>query len=92
MKQAILDAAVQIASRKGFPAVTRIAVATRAGCAEGTVSYYFKTMARLHDAIVREAIATYQHGILAKALAAGNRIAKTAPQAQKDAAAKLITG
>ena len=92
MKQAILDAAVSIASRKGFPYVTRIAVAQRAKCAEGTVSYHFKTMKRLHNAVVVHAIEQEHLGILAKALADGHNCAKAAPQSLKDRAAKLITG
>jgi AcrR family transcriptional regulator len=92
MKQAILDAAVQIADRKGFRAVTRIAVAERAKVAEGTVSYHFKSMARLRDAIVVAAVKHRHVGVLAKALADGHRLAKAAPKDLKDAAAKLITG
>lgn len=91
MKQNILDAAVQIAARKGFASVTRIAVANKAGAAEGTVSYHFKSMSKLLDAVVKESIATEHIEVLAKALAEGNRIAKTAPQALKDRAAKLLT-
>lgn len=92
MKEHILNAAIQIADRKGFRHVTRIAVAKRAGAAEGTVSYHFKTMAKLHDAVVAEAVRLKHLGIVSKALADGHRIAKAAPQPLKDAAAKLITG
>jgi AcrR family transcriptional regulator len=92
LKTAILDAAIHIASRQGFSHVTRIAVAQRAGAAEGTVSYHFKTMAKLHDAVVAEAVRTKHVGIVARALADGHRLAKAAPQSLKDAAAKLITG
>src|ERR1700761_7726745 len=91
MKEQILEAAIFIASRQGFQALTRIAVAKRADVAEGTVSYHFKTMSRLHDAVVRCAIEYGNTPILARALADGHRLAKAAPLHLKEEAAKLIT-
>jgi len=89
-KETILGVATGIAERKGFRNVTRRAVARGSKCAESTVSYYFKTMAKLQDAIMEAAVQQSLAPIVAQGLAEGHRIAKLAPQALKDAAAKLL--
>lgn len=89
-KITILDAAVMLAMRVGYRNVRRRAVATKAGVATGTVSYHFKTMRQLHDAIIKCGVEHGLAAIVAQGLADGNRYAKNAPQELKDRAAALI--
>lgn len=91
MRQLILDSAIQIATRKGLSGITREAVAAKAGSADSTVSYHFKTMAKLKDLVVSESIRLGYIAVIAKALAEGHRLAKAAPKELKDKAAAFLT-
>lgn len=76
-KQAILDAAVQCATVAPYNRITRDLISVRAGCAPGTISHYFSTMAKLRRAIMREAVIRGIAGIVADGLALKD------PQARK---------
>ncbi len=90
MKAQILDAAMRLAKRKGFAAVTRDAVAPEAGVATGTVSYHWGETKKLRTAVVARAIAEGNVPIIAGALAEGHHLAKSAPPDLKKRAATLI--
>lgn len=90
-KELILDAAVALAQHVGFRKVTRRAVAKKAKVAPGTVSYHFKSMGNLQDAIMRRAISASLLSVVAQGLLDGHRIARRAPQSLKDAAAKQLS-
>jgi AcrR family transcriptional regulator len=60
-KPTILSAAVLVARKVGLRKMTRAEVAKEAGCAPGTVSYNYVTVADLRTAVIRHAI---EHEIL----------------------------
>ena len=83
-KAAILDAAIQCASVAPYTDVTREAIGARAGCAPGTVSHYFSTMAKLRRALMREAVVRGVVSIIADGLA------RSDPQARRAAPDLLV--
>lgn len=85
-KDAILDAAVQLALDTGLRNVRLIPVAERAGVTNGLVSHYFGTVKQLHRAVVRHAIHREILPIVAQALAAGDSDARKAPDDVKSRA------
>lgn len=85
-KDAILDAAVQLALDTGLCNVRLIPVAERAGVTNGLVSHYFGTVKQLHRAVVRHAIHREILPIVAQALAAGDSDARKAPDDVKSRA------
>jgi AcrR family transcriptional regulator len=85
-KDAILDAAVQLALDTGLSNVRLIPVAERAGVTNGLVSHYFGTVKQLHRAVVRHAIHREILPIVAQALAAGDSDARKAPDDVKSRA------
>ena len=91
-KQKILDAATALAAKHGFRNVTRSALANRVGIATGTVSYHYGNMHQLQEVIMEHAVQTQNAVIVAQGLAEGHKAAKTAPQALRTAAAKLMAG
>jgi AcrR family transcriptional regulator len=86
MKENILAAAVKVAARKGLNEVTRDEVALAAGCAPGSVSYYFDNMRKLRAAIVSQAIADRALVVIGRALAVAHPLAVKAPAELKKAA------
>lgn len=71
-QQAIIDAALRVAKRKGLANVTKVEVATEAGCAQGLVSHYF-TMPDLLDAAVRQAVRDRELKVIAAAIVLKHR-------------------
>lgn len=69
MKDKIFAVAMQLAAANGIAAVTRNAVADRAGVATGSVSYHFKDVKRLQRAMVEQAIKDENVTILGWAIA-----------------------
>lgn len=55
-KEDILSAALPLAARKGYTAVTREEIAKAAGVSGPAVQYHFKTMAQLRRDLMRFAI------------------------------------
>jgi AcrR family transcriptional regulator len=78
-KQRILAAAIAEAKQHGYSNVTRDAIAQRADCAAGLVSFYFGTMPQMKRTIMSEAIRTRELRIVAQGIADGHPKAKRAP-------------
>lgn len=76
----ILSAAMQLANLCGFSNVTRDGVAAKADVACGSVTYYFKGMKKLRNAMVERAIATENLLVLGQAIAANHPGALAAPE------------
>lgn len=85
-KLAILAAAMTEAKHHGYAHVTREAIAARAECASGLVSFYFGTMLHMKRAIMSEAIRTRELRIVAQGIADGHPKAKRAPEELRRAA------
>ena len=69
LKTRILSAATHIAERVGVKAVTRNAVADRAACTMGSVSYHYGDVKHLHRAIIDAAIRNENTRVLGWAVA-----------------------
>jgi AcrR family transcriptional regulator len=89
-KKQILKAAVAVAIREGFAAMTREQVAARANVSGPLVSQYFTSMAELRDAVVRYALEHSIQRILGQAIAHGSPLVTELSQAaRKKALASL---
>ena len=66
----VLNAALAVAERDGWHAITRDAVAALAGCSSGTVSGAFGGMAGLSDAVMQAAVERECLPVLAAGLVA----------------------
>ena len=84
--QAILEAAIALASERGFRKFSRSDVAARAGVAAGSVNNAYGTMDGLHDAVMTAAVDRGLTGVVAGGLAERHPIACAAPQDLKDSA------
>lgn len=78
-RELILQAAVDVATEAGLSAVTRAAVADRAAVAPGLISHYFRDMANLRAEIMGHAIENRILAVIAQGVAAGDPIARAAP-------------
>lgn len=76
----IITAALRMAERHGYAAVTRDQIADAAGCSPGLVSVHFGTMPQLRRAIMGEAIRTRALAVIAQGLAARDKRAMGAPE------------
>ena len=85
-KAEILHAALLVAELKGYSHIQRSDVATAAGVSPARVSQLFNTMVQLRRAVMRHAIKTRHHKIIAQGLAVGDKQALKAPQELKQAA------
>lgn len=92
MKEIILSAAMQLANLKGYKRVTRADIAKRAKIATGSVSYHFKSMDKLRDAMVVRAVEAKNLKVLGQALANSHPLAKKAPEALRKAAVLAFIG
>lgn len=90
MKQAILDGAVELATRVGFRNVTRRMAADKAGCALATVSYHFGSIPQLHDAVICRGVELGLTMIVAQGLAEGHVDALQAPRSLKQKARRHV--
>ena len=91
-KEQILAAAVVVAERDGYLHMRRIDVAEVAQCATGSVSRYFNTMHQLRRAVMREAVQTGNHAIIAQGLIAKDKQAMKASEEVKQAALSAAMG
>lgn len=89
-KKQILDAALDLAERRGYSTITRDSIATAAGCAPGLVSAYFGTMINFRRDIMRAAIREERLPIIAQGLAAKDPHARKAPDPLKQAALETL--
>lgn len=77
--RSVLEAAVALASERGFRKYSRSEVAKRAGVADGGVNWAFGTMDGLHDAVMRAAVERGLLPIVAQGLALQHPTACAAP-------------
>ena len=91
-KEQILTAAIEVAERDGYMHMRRSDVADVAGCATGSVSRYFNTMHQLRRAVMREAVKSSNHRIVAQGLVANDNQAMKAPEEVKQAALSAVMG
>lgn len=91
-RQTILSAALQVAVTCGYLRVTRDAIAAAAGCSPALVSFYLGTIPQTQRAIMGEAIRTRNLRVIAQGLSHGDRRARNAPLAIREAAAASLTG
>jgi len=89
-KTAILAAAFAIATERGVRAVTRSAVARRAGVSTGVISKAHGTMGALRREVMREAVRREHHAVIAEGLATGDPEARAAPDEVRAAAAASL--
>jgi AcrR family transcriptional regulator len=85
-KASILESAIAVAASAGFAQMRMSDVAKHAQCVNGTVTLYWRTMTQLRRAVMRAAINRGIAKIVAAGLAIGDKDAKKAPEALKEAA------
>lgn len=96
----ILSAAIDVARRDGWEAVTRDNVAEEADCAVGTINNMFGVMYNLKKAVIAKACEMVEAGdhdvnlvtVVAKGLASGDAGARNATTNVKELAFKLMAG
>jgi AcrR family transcriptional regulator len=82
----ILEAAIALASERGFRQFSRRDVADRAKVADGSVNNAYGTMDGLHEAVMAAAVERKLLTIIAGGLVMGHPGARAAPQDLKDSA------
>ena len=87
---AIMAAAVHMAHRMGWRALTREAVAAEAGVATGSINHEFGTMEALRHAVMQEAVDEGHLEIIAAGLAEGHPAARDAPPHVREAAIRAM--
>ena len=87
----ILDAAISLATTKGYDNITRDEVAIMANVSDGLVTRYFAAMPALKHAVMRAAVEREIPEIIAQGLANGDDQARRAPQKLKEKAIGLLT-
>lgn len=92
MKEAILSAAMQLANLKGYKRITRAEIAAKADVAPGLVSYHFKDMKGMRDAMVERAVQSENLKVLGQALADAHPVARKAPETLRKAAVLKMVG
>lgn len=89
-RASLLDVAVEVASARGWRALTRECIAVAAGVSPALVSARLGTMDQLRRAVMRAAIRKGIASIVAEGLIAGDPHARKAPDEIKRAAAESI--
>lgn len=96
-REQILQAAVTLAARDGYPNIKRDEVAERAGVAAGSVNLHFETMTQLRRSLVRYAVEQANKGktgpvlrVVAQALSMKDKHAAKATDAVKKAALESV--
>lgn len=84
--RSVLEAAVALASERGFRNYSRSDVARRAGVADGSVNNAYGTMDGLHDAVMTQAVERGLLPIVATGLALQHPAACAAPVDLKNSA------
>lgn len=82
-KEAILNAAIELAEADGLQRITRDRVAAAAGVSMGLVSHYYKTVPQLRRDIMRRAISQDCYGVIAQGLILRDKHALKIPKAQQ---------
>jgi len=86
----ILSNAIKLAESKGYSQITQAEIAEASGVSRGLVQHYFGTMRRVRRRIMIEAVRRENLKVIAQGLAAGDRIARDAPEDLRQKAARLI--
>lgn len=89
-REAILNAALDVAEINGYMSITRQAVADQAGVTLGLITHYFSTMNQLKRAVMRAAIAQERLVVIAQGLAIGDDHAIKAPLELRHKASSYI--
>ena len=89
-RASIMSAAITLASREGYRAMTREQVAGLAGVAVGSINHEFGTMDALREAVMREAVEGERLDIVAQGLADKHPVACGAPGDMKEAAVRAL--
>lgn len=84
--RSVLEAALALASERGFRKYSRSDVAKRAGVADGSVNNAYGTMDGLHDAVMGEAVTRGLLSLVAQGLALQHPAACAAPSDLKASA------
>jgi len=79
-KEAILSAAIELATVKGYQQITRDGIAEQAGVSMGLVTRYFSTMNQLRRDVMRHAIKREILSIVADGMACRDPHAMKAPE------------
>lgn len=87
----IIQAAMPLAAKLGFRKVPRVEIAKATGLVQGTISYHFKSMRALQDALVYHAVQTENLSVIAQALIEKHPFALAAPLLLRRKAAQLLT-
>ena len=90
--QDLLDAALRVAQRDGWRAMTRQSIAAEAGVSDALVSLRLGTMDALRRSVMRAAIARQVLRVVAEGVLAGDRHALRAPTEVRAAAARIVSG
>lgn len=90
-RQAILTAALTVATTAGYLRTTRDAVAAVAGCSPALVSHHLGTMSQMQRSIMGEALRVRNLRVVAQGLSHGDRRACNAPAELREAAAASLT-
>ena len=88
--RAVLDAALRLAERRGYRAITRQQVAEEAGVAVGSVNNAYGTMDGLRDAVISAAVARHVFKVVAQGLIDQHPAALNAPEELRAAALQAI--
>lgn len=91
-RAAILSAAVDLAVREGYRALTRDRVAEEAGTSTGLVSRYFLHMDLLREAVLTAAVDQRHVRLVAEGMACGDLAASVVPYKLRFRAARLLFG
>lgn len=85
-KQEIISAALHLARRCGYMAITRNQIAAAAGISGPAVQYHFETMAQLRRAIMRAAVKQECLPVILQGLALKDAQAMKASESMRKAA------
>jgi AcrR family transcriptional regulator len=89
-KTQLLDAAVQAAGKYGFHQFNRDHIAEFSGTSPTLITVYFKSVNKLKNAIMREALRREHLKIIAEGIVTGDPIAKKADRVLKKKALESI--
>lgn len=81
LRDSIFNTALHLARTRGVQNVMRGQIAYLLGCSEGVVSYHFKTMCALRDALMTHAIKEKDLALIAQGYVTRHPIVMKAPEA-----------
>ena len=87
-REAIITAALAVATREGYMRMTREQIAAEADCSPGLVSSYLGTMPAMRRAVMRAAVSRKVLAVVAQGLAMRDEHALKAPEGLRAAAVR----